>query len=91
MSRAPSTPPSSSEPLRLDALPLGAEAVIGAPDESSPTVLRLIEMGLHEGAHLRLSRRAPLGDPLEVHLASGPRLCLRRADARRFPVRQVTP
>lgn len=97
MTRAPATPsassasPSASEPARLDALPLGAEATLGPPDACTPTVLRLVEMGMREGERVRLLRRAPLGDPLEVHLASGPRLCLRRADAHRFLVREVTP
>lgn len=89
MTHEPSTSAAPGELLRLDALPIGAEAVVGAPDGVTPTVLRLVEMGLREGARVRLSRRAPLGDPLEIRLSSGPRLCLRRADARCFPVREV--
>lgn len=76
---------------RLDELPVGAEAVMGEPDRSTPTVLRLIEMGLKSGVRVRVTRRAPLGDPLEIRLSSGPRLCLRRADARAFSVTAVMP
>lgn len=87
---APSRAASSASP-RLDALPIGAEAVVGAPDQSTPTVLRLVEMGLREGVRVRMTRRAPLGDPLEVRLSSGPRLCLRKDDARAFTLREVLP
>lgn len=77
--------------LRLDALEVGAVARIGAPAHSTPTVLRLIEMGLVAGVQVCMTRRAPLGDPLEVVILGGPRLCLRRADARAFAVVEVAP
>ena len=41
---------------------------------------RLCEMGFVEGACVRLVRRAPFGDPLEVEL-SGCHISLRRAEA----------
>jgi Fe2+ transport system protein FeoA len=74
----------------LDALPEGAEAVVGAPTALSPTILRLMEMGLCAGQRVRMTRRAPLGDPLELSVR-GTRLCLRRADARCFPAEVCTP
>lgn len=42
--------------------------------------LRLMEMGLLPGTTVRVVRRAPLGDPLELRLR-GFSLSLRRADA----------
>ena len=41
---------------------------------------RLLEMGLMQGVRVRLVRRAPLGDPLEIHL-KGYRLMLRNTEA----------
>jgi Fe2+ transport system protein FeoA len=41
---------------------------------------RLCEMGFVPGARLRLVRRAPLGDPIEVEIESY-HLSLRRAEA----------
>lgn len=75
----------SEAPSRLDRLPVGAEARLGAPDHSTPTILRLMEMGLTEGALVRMTRIAPFGDPIEV-LVRGTRLCLRAIDARAFPL-----
>jgi ferrous iron transport protein A len=66
-------------------LPLGTRVVLGAPDAMTPTVLRLLEMGLTPGATLAITRRAPGGDPVEVRVR-GTRLCVRREDLARFPV-----
>jgi ferrous iron transport protein A len=41
---------------------------------------RLLEMGLMAGVRVRLVRRAPMGDPLEIHL-KGYRLMLRDSEA----------
>ena len=73
----------------LDLLPAGAHAVIddvmlhGSDDA---TVLRLLEMGLTAQAPIVVTRRAPLGDPIEVEVR-GTRVVLRRAEAARFRVR----
>jgi Fe2+ transport system protein FeoA len=42
---------------------------------------RLLEMGITRGVHVRFVRRAPLGDPIEIHL-KGYRLMLRGTEAR---------
>lgn len=86
MSINTSTTPGAAAIDRLDSLPLEAQARVGSPEGNSPTLLRLLEMGLVPGSVVRLTRRAPLGDPLEVTVLGGPRLCLRRDDARAFPV-----
>jgi len=76
--------------ISIDELPLGASAVLGAPDGLDPTILRLLEMGLTPGTPLAITRRAPGGDPVEVRVR-GTRLCVRRADLARFAVASVVP
>lgn len=49
--------------------------------------LRLMEMGVLEGTVIRLVRRAPLGDPLEVELR-GFHLSLRESEARCIEVEE---
>jgi len=49
---------------------------------------RLREMGFMPGARLRLVRRAPLGDPIEVEIG-GAHLALRHADAALIQVRII--
>jgi Fe2+ transport system protein FeoA len=76
------------ERARLADQPTGVdvvvEAVAGA--DLDATMLRLLEMGLVPGTAVRVTRRAPLGDPLEVAVRNT-RLVLRAAEARRFIVR----
>ena len=55
----------------LAALKPGQTAKIVALDGKGPLVQRLYEMGLLEGFNVTLVRRAPLGDPLEVHEIAG--------------------
>lgn len=76
---------SSATSLGLDALEVGECAVLGSPAELDPTLLRLLELGMTPGTEVTLVRRAPFRDPIEVRVR-GTRLCLRRADASRFPV-----
>jgi len=66
-------------------LPAGTEAVVVAVDRQDPTGRRLADLGLLPRTHVRLLRRAPLGDPA-VYALRGYRLCLRREDARRVRV-----
>lgn len=70
----------------LDLLAAGTEAVIDEIVGADATVLRLVEMGMTPRASVVVTRRAPLGDPLEIEVR-GTRLCLRRAEAARFRVR----
>ena len=79
-------PDSSPQQLRLDAVAPGQQVVIDHIDGAvDGTVLRLMELGLVPGATVTVTRRAPLGDPLELAVL-GTRLCLRRKDARAFAV-----
>lgn len=70
---------------RLSELSKGGRGVLGAPARVDATIVRLLELGMTEGAEVELTRRAPGGDPIEVRLR-GTRLCLRKAEAAEFPV-----
>jgi ferrous iron transport protein A len=76
---------------RLADQPAAAEVVIDGivGDAVDATLLRLWEMGLVPGTPVRVTRRAPWGDPLEVEVR-GTRLVLRAAEARRFAVRPAS-
>ena len=69
----------------LAALPLGAEAVVRRVQSVRPIARRLMELGLVPGTKVSVTRVAPLGDPLELHV-SGYSLSIRRTEARHFSV-----
>ena len=68
-------------PRSLDELAIAEEAAIAAVDAGPLLGRRLLEMGLTSGTTIRVIRRAPLGDPIEVALR-GYRLTLRLSEAR---------
>jgi len=58
----------------------GDEArVLGYQDPETAYARHLLSLGLTPGTRLRIVRRAPLGDPLEIHFR-GCRLVLRPAE-----------
>lgn len=63
----------------------GSEAVVVDVDESGPISRRLLDLGLLPETHVKVLRRAPLGDP-SVYELRGYRLCLRKVDAARVRV-----
>jgi ferrous iron transport protein A len=70
-----------SAPLRsLATLPLGVHAVVRAVHCSRAVARRLMELGLVPGTRVHVTRVAPLGDPLELHVRNYA-LSIRRADA----------
>ena len=69
----------------LDDLPLGARCRVVAVDETSESLLRLMEMGLIPGAEVVLERSAPFKTPLSLRLP-GCTLAVRREDAHRVLV-----
>jgi Fe2+ transport system protein FeoA len=71
--------------MTLSELAPGESATIEAIDTSDPAVLRLMVLGLVEGAALTYIRCSLGGDPLEFRLA-GAAISLRREQARRFRV-----
>lgn len=48
-------------------------------------ITRLREMGLVPGTRIRVVRRAPLGDPIEISVR-GSRLAMRRSEARHIHI-----
>ncbi len=69
-----------SQRRTLAALAIGEEAVVADLAAASQERLRLLELGFVPGTKVRLIRKAPLGDPLEVELR-GYRLSLQRREA----------
>jgi ferrous iron transport protein A len=69
----------------LDQLKQGSRARIREVIGEDAVAVRLMEMGLIEGAEIELLGFAPLGDPIEF-ATRGYRLSLRRAEAKRITV-----
>jgi len=70
----------------LDQLKAGQSATVKAVSgEGSAIYQRLLEMGVFEGAELKVVRFAPLGDPMEIFL-QGYNLSLRKSEARMVEV-----
>lgn len=65
---------------RLADLSPGDEGRVTRLDGAAETRHRLLEMGLTRGTIVRFVRRAPLGDPVELHVR-GYRLSIRQAEA----------
>ncbi|MDP0499428.1 MAG: FeoA family protein [Verrucomicrobiota bacterium JB022] len=66
----------------------GQEAIIEALTLDERESIRLMEMGLLPGTHIKVIRYAPLGDPMEVEVR-GYYLSLRRREASGISVRFV--
>lgn len=80
-----------SETITLCELITGASAVIqDIPAGHDENITRLRELGLVPGTKVRLVRRAPFGDPLEVAVR-GSRLAVRHSEARHIRVTQTVP
>jgi ferrous iron transport protein A len=70
----------------LSDLAAGAGGVIrDIPAGHDEHITRLRELGLVPGTRIRVVRRAPLGDPIEVSVR-GSRLAMRRSEARHIHI-----
>ncbi|MBM3954949.1 MAG: ferrous iron transport protein A [Planctomycetes bacterium] len=69
----------------LDQVAIGGATRVTRVDGDDPAACRLLELGLTPGVEVRVVRRAPLGDPVELELR-GYRLSIRRTEARRVAV-----
>ena len=69
----------------LDRLPQGVQARIVALDLPPTEAQRLMEMGLVQGTNVRVVRRAPFGDPIQME-ARHTFLSLRKKTAARIRV-----
>lgn len=68
---------------RLSEMSEGSEGVIGGI--GGAWAIRTMEMGVIPGERIRVVRRAPLGDPIEVEV-KGYRLTIREAEAREVEI-----
>ena len=74
-------------PVTLDSLLNGESGTLLRLDLPKATRGSLGVMGFHPGRSIRLVRRAPLGDPMEVEIL-GYRLAIRSSEAGRIYVKQ---
>jgi Fe2+ transport system protein FeoA len=73
---------------RLDQLLRGQSATVTAIAQCGAIGQRLMALGLLPGTRVRLTRVAPLGDPIAVRL-DGCELSLRRAEAAALTVNDI--
>ena len=73
----------------LDQLPAGHLATITHIQAVGPVGQRLCELGVLDGAAVRMVRVAPLGDPLEIEIG-GCFLSLRKAEARQIEIQAAS-
>ena len=74
--------------MTLDRLPVGEQAIITAVGGAGALRLRLLDMGVIPRTRVTVTRRAPMGDPIELQLR-GYRLSLRLEDAKSVEVEQT--
>ena len=67
--------------MTLNELPIGESAVITAVGGEGALRRHLLDMGLTPRTRVMVRKRAPMGDPIELHLR-GYELTLRLEDAR---------
>ena len=70
---------SQDKSRRLSDLHPGEEATVLQVQAQGPVRRRLLEMGFIRGAHLKVEKLAPLGDPMEL-VIKGYHLSLRREE-----------
>lgn len=73
--------------MTLDELQVGHSAVITAVGGEGLLRCRLLDMGLIAHTRIRVSKIAPMGDPMELFLR-GYTLTLRKEDARNITVEE---
>lgn len=64
----------------LAELPVGSEAIVQAMPTGRSGLTRLREMGIVPGTRVRVTRRAPLGEPIEI-CVRGSHLSMRNHEA----------
>jgi Fe2+ transport system protein FeoA len=69
-------------------MPVGSSAIINALPTGVEALTRLRELGLVPGTKVRMVRKAPLGDPMEISVR-GSRLAMRRREALQIGVQLV--
>jgi Fe2+ transport system protein FeoA len=74
----------------LASLPLGRSAIVRGVHATRAVARRLMELGLVPGTPVRLTRVAPLGDPLELHVRNYA-LSIRRTEALSIEIDEPAP
>ncbi len=72
----------------LSQLPVGGQATIQGMPTGRAGLTRLRELGLTPGARVRMVRRAPLGEPIEI-LIRGSHLAMRNHEAAHILITDV--
>ena len=75
--------------MTLRELPLGKSAKVVKLTGEGAIKRRIMDMGITKGTELIVRKVAPLGDPIEITVR-GYELSLRKADAERIEVQQVS-
>lgn len=76
-------------PTKLSELPEGSCAVIESVQSGRASLTRLRELGLVPGTTVRIIRRAPLGEPIEISVR-GSMLAMRNHDAALISITSVS-
>ena len=74
--------------MKLDQLAIGEAAVVLTVGGEGALRCRLLDMGLIPGTKLSIKKRAPMGDPIELHLR-GYLLTIRLEDAQKIEVESL--
>ena len=73
--------------MKLSEIPVGGTAVIETVGGEGTLRLRFLDMGLIPGTYVKVSKAAPLGDPVQLSLR-GYTLTLRLSDAEQITVKE---
>lgn len=77
-----------NSPISLSSLPVGVGAVVESLPTGRSALTRLRELGLVPGTKVRVVRRAPLGEPIEIVLR-GSHVAMRNHEAAEIRVVEV--
>lgn len=75
--------------MTLDRLKIGETAVIKTVGGEGALRLRLLDMGLIPRTKVKMLKRAPMGDPLDI-IVRGYELTLRADDAKNIEIEPLT-
>lgn len=75
--------------MTIDDLKIGQQGTIATVGGEGALRLRFLDMGLIPGTQVRLQKVAPMGDPIQIQVR-GYELTIRREDARRITLREVS-
>ncbi len=71
--------------MKLADLKIGEERIISKVGGEGSLRHRLLEMGIIPGTKILISKKAPLGDPIQIHIR-GYELSIRKEDAMHIEV-----